>query len=192
GGMAYYSVSINGSGKKDLLPGDKTGGIGTSRSGVAQMGEFLIIEADEKGALRITGYDVMFGCKMYTRYVRCPADKRTFINNRTKKRTEPVPYFDVTSEVEMLSSTSDSVTVRFSQAKSDGYIESYCAVAYEGKKEVARGYCLADNFFFPIPEYLKIEITGLKSKTEYTIKIYAVNAYEVSSKEPLEISVKTK
>ena len=192
GGMAYFSLSINGSNIKDVQPADEMGGIGSSRGGVAQMGEFLIVEVDESGAIRITGYSAVFECKLYTRYIREPADRKTFINNRTKKRVEPVPYFDVTSEVELLSSTAESVTLKFSQAKSEGYIESYRAIAYEGKKQVAVGYCLADNFFVPIPEELKIVITGLKKGTEYTVKIYAVNAYDVTCKEPLEITVKTK
>ena len=192
GSLAYYELGINGLVMHDIYPTNKNGAYSTSRTSNIESGDFQIIEVDKNGSMRLIGYDLISNQKIFTRYIKYPVNSENIKTQEELAELEPVPMFLEENNVAVEKQSLKSITLSFDSAKSEGYIESYRALVYKNDKLVTKSYALACNFFFPNPDRIQMNISGLSENTEYNIEIYAVNAYGILSENYLEVTASTK
>ena len=100
-------------------------------------------------------------------------------------------YIEAGSYVAAAAVTGGEILLTVPVASSDDYIESYRAKVYKGDELVGVYYSLSGQIFIPEPDRITIRINGLEAGHEYTVKVYAVNAYGKESKRPLETKIST-
>lgn len=193
GTLNYYEIGINGYRDDCLFPADHQGGWSAAITGDCTAAEFHIVEVDETGAVRIISYDLLSDTELCRRYIRTPSDPSTFTYKPAeRKKDSEKPYFAEGASLEITDVTHNSFKVTIPQASSKDVVESYrVVVSHDGKNEQTV-YVLSDYFFVPMPEKVRGNVYKLAENTEYDVKVYAVNAYNVVSDEYLEAKVTTK
>lgn len=190
GTLSYVEMGLNGVSSNYVFPDGKQGEYKLwERTGDSDYGVFQIVECDEMGNIRITGYDLSCNQILFERSINAPLKKSNFITNENKKTTTPIPEFPVHSKCSFSKDDNGDILLTVPRALSDAYIESYRAEVYTSDGLVQTYYALSGQIFFPHPYKIQIRLAGLDSGKEYTVKIYAVNAYGVSCKKPLELKI---
>ena len=193
GTLNYYEIGINGYRDDCLFPADHQGGWAAAITGDCTAAEFHIVEVDETGAVRIISYDLLSDTELCRRYIRTPSDPSTFTYKPAEcKKNSEKPYFADGSKPEITDVTHNSFKVTIPQASSKDVVESYRVVISRGGKDEQTIYVLSDYFFVPMPETVRANVYKLNENTEYDVRVYAVNAYNVVSDEYLEAKVTTK
>ena len=190
GTLSYIEMGLNGVSSDYVFPHGKHGDYELwKRTGDSDYAVFQIVECDKNGNIRLTGYDLISDTVLFEKRIDSPSDKSCFITNETKAVTTSVPEFSEGSACQINESENGEILLAIPQALSDAYIESYRAEVYSDGKLIKTYYALSGQIFTPHPETIHIRITGLEKGREYTVRIYAVNAYGVAGKKPLELTI---
>ena len=190
GTLSYAELGLNGVADEFLFPIGNEGDYEyMERSGARDYGVFQIVEVAKSGALRITGYDIDSGSRLFVRSVENPSNKLSFKTNEEKANDTPIPVFKEGSAARAVTEEDGSVTVIVPQAISEASIESYRAEIYDGDIKINTCYALSGYIHTPMPSEIKIRLGMMESGKIYTVKIFAVNAYGRSSKQPLTLEI---
>lgn len=135
-------------------------------------------------------YFVVLMCiSLFTRYIYTPHLKDSFITNDIKKEESSILEFKVGSEIKVINEDDETTSLLIPQAECMNSIESYRADIYENGVLKDNCYALSGYIINPTPKDIKIRLGKLDITKEYIVKVYAVNAYGLSSKNPLIIEV---
>ena len=125
---------------------------------------------------------------MFTKYIYTPTNKSSFKTNEDKIKETHVPAFKK-GDIATTIVENGIVSVIVPQAESKSSIESYKAEVYEEENFAGTYYALSGYIYNPRPSFIKIKLGKFEDNKNYTIKIYAVNAYGIASEEPLLLEV---
>lgn len=194
GTLSYHSLQIN---NLELPPWYSAVHDGTEGSWVLghkknkDGGEFYLVEADAKGALRIIAYDVNAEAEICRYYIRTPSDPSTFRYTDARIAASQAPVFPANASTTLVNTYYNGFDLSFPQATCDDLVESYRVEVYlEG--ELVNTTILTSCFYLtPKPTTMVAKVRGLQASTEHTVKIYAVNAYNKDCAQPLTATVTT-
>ncbi len=194
GTLSFTGFSMNGyeTGEwaVDYFAAGYNGEITTSWKNGRDMGQFQIVEVDEKGAIVIIGYDIDSEKELFRRYVRCPGDSSTYKYTNARIEASQKPYFETDSLFNVHNVSSEGFQVEFAQAKCDDTVESYRVEVSKDGKIICTNYLTSLYYYLDAPQTLRNSIGGLTPNTTYTLNIYPVNAFgKVGT--PLSTTVKT-
>lgn len=190
GTLSYFECSLTDVAVDTLFASGREGDYTTStqsRDGA----EFFIVEVDAAGAVEAVGYDILSHTEVCRYRFRTPTDKSSFTYTNARKNTAPLPELPE-AEVQVDDVTNSGAVLRFPRAMvKEGVVGSYRAEVSDPDGNVKKFYALSCYFYHPIPENVRILLSGLSGETDYTVKVYAVNAFGVSSEEFLTASFRT-
>lgn len=149
--------------------------------------QFLLVEADKDGRVRVYPFDVFSDnffpyvweideawnpdSFKYTDEIRC--------------KNPPIPYFSEDAEIEISTVSENGFTVKFPQALIEkDYVNDYKITL----KEKATGLIVkqtvmwSEYYFFNMPDFLEYTYADLKPSTEYEIEISASGFWNNTSK----------
>lgn len=148
--------------------------------------QFLIVEADKDGRVRVYPYDVISeNFFPYTWEIDEPWNPDSFKYTDERYKTTVAPYFDGDFDVKFSDITADSFTVTFPQAKiTEDYVNDYVIRVSEKstgliKKQTA---IWSQYYLYDMPKTLTQEITGLSPSTEYAVEIIAGSFWKTKTK----------
>ncbi len=166
---------------------------GTFPEGKENFAQFLIVEADKDGRVRIYPYDIItdnFFPMVWE--IDEPWNVDSFKYTDARYKTDVAPYFE-NAEITISDITGDGFKVTFPQAKTtDYYVNDYKVVV----KEKANGLSVqtkliwSDYYYYNMPETLSVPFDGLKSETEYEVLVYAGSFWNTLS-EPIKTTIVT-
>ena len=190
GTLHYFELGINGYKNTGIFPANRTGDWSTGAGSNSWAAEFQIVEIDANNAMRVIAYDLISQSEIGRHYFRNLMDDIKFdYSHNERKNNSEAPVFKSSNDVE-LTVDKINVEVKINQATCKDVVESYRIEVYEGDKLVRTEYSLSDYFRLPVPDKIIHTIKKLKSDTEYTIKVYAVNAWNIES-EPIVKNIRT-
>ena len=189
GTVSYVEMGLNGVSTDYVFPDGRDGYYQlNSRTGNSDYGVFQIVECDKNGNVRLIGYEISSGIRLFKRKI-ATVNKDQFVTNDTKKLITPIPEFETGSRCEFIKDGCDGGIITIPQAKSDAFIESYRIDLYHNDSLFNTYYALSGQIFMPPPKSISIRLTGLEVGKSYFAKVYAVNAYGVASTMPIEFSI---
>lgn len=127
--------------------------------------------------------------------IKQPATKENFQYTDERSVNRSNPYFEENSNIIASNITEDSATITFDQGKHEDLVHSYRLEAVNKETGIVEKSLLAfSEFYFgsKIPERLSFDITGLKSNTDYELRVYAIESFGKVSTNYLSANVKTK
>ena len=127
-------------------------------------------------------------------FVENPADRKTYPYTGARKKTDSAPRFSQQAKAEVENVTSDTVTVRFDQAKADVCVYGYrllLSAADAPKKTLQKKEIYSEYYFEPMPETLCCTFEDLQPDTAYQVLVYPLNVWRKAGA-PLNVSFKTK
>jgi predicted phosphodiesterase len=151
---------------------------GTNPPGNEDVTEGLIVTVKANGNVELERWDTFRNEEIKPRWlVKAPHDGSAFIyKNRTGGKS---PVFSKNAQPTVSEITGDSCLVSFPQAKDDEVVHHYIveAVPSDGTEPISvtvfsRFYLNSDT-----PKILSYRLAGLRNKTEYTVKVTAVDSY---------------
>ena len=168
GTLFYVGLDING-GPSGISPDGYQGDYSTSgtKNG-ADYGVFQIIEVNADNDIRVIVYDLRSFEELSRFVIPNPVENKDF------KIEQEVPVFAEDTDIYY-----EDGYIYVQQAVSEDIIESYRAEVYEGGKLIGAYYGLS-GYVYPKqqqPEYVRIKVGELAENKGYTVKVYAVNAY---------------
>ena len=156
--------------------------------------QFLFVEADENGRVRVYPYDILTDNYFpYTWKIDEPWNPDSFIYTDERYKTTVKPYFDEHSKIEILNETENGFTVKFAQAKTDeDYVDDYKIVVTDKDGVIVKQTAVwSEYYFYNMPEALEVTYDDLEKDTEYTVKITA-NSFWKTTSDPIFAKAKTK
>ena len=161
----------------------------------ANFAQFLIVEADAEGRVRIYPYDIYTDNFFpYVWEIDEPWNPESFkYTDDIRFKTAVTPYFAEDAKIEFDDLDDDGFRVKFPQAKIDeDYVNDYKVVVIEKATNtiVKQTSMWSEYYFYNMPEYLEIAYTDLNPETEYEVKIYAGSFWKTTSA-PLCAEIKT-
>ena len=159
---------------------DKTHGtIPPEDSSAAQ---FLIVEADAQGRVRVYPYDVL-GSRFfpYTWEIDEPWNIDSFKYTDARYVTAKKPYFE-NAEIFVENITADGCDITFTQATGKERPDSYDIYILDSDGLIKKHMNITSRYYLSdMPAALTEHIGGLKAGTEYTIKIVANSFWRTRS-----------
>ena len=150
--------------------------------------QFLIVEADAAGRVRVYPYDLItdrFFAKRWA--IDTPWEPDSFCYTDDRMRTANKPYFDgnarISAEVK-----GNGVTVTFDQAKDDeeGFVDDYVVTVRNKDNVVVSRKCLWSEYYFnDMPASLAVPFEDLAAG-EYTVQVFARSFWRVRSANTLQ------
>ncbi|MBE6540867.1 MAG: hypothetical protein E7672_00245 [Ruminococcaceae bacterium] len=186
GTMSFYEMDIIGSEGDGVFPTDNEGGWTKYNDGSHNGSHFLLVEVDANNAVKIQAYDLFSGeFIMDPILLRSVASTDDFIYTSERKAQSQKPYFPEDMKFEITESTPSSVKISFTQAECDegDIIQHYRCFLKKDGKIIARNFVLGVYYFFPIPETVSTNFSGLEAGSEYELAIVAVNSWGKVSKQ---------
>lgn len=139
---------------------------------------FLLVEADEKGTVRIRGIDAVEKKFFEDRYVTDCHDKSKYIYTNKRTLTAKAPYFEEGS-VAKVEFADGKLTVTFPAAKSQGDRVKEYNLRFFDSKGVAMGQ---KNVFSDYMHYVQKETVTVEAEWTYDyvpkVEVYAVGFWE--------------
>lgn len=194
GTLSYHSLIIN---NLELPPWYSAVHDGTEGSWVLghkknkDGGEFYLVEVDAQGAVMIVAYDVNADAEICRYYIRTPSDPSTFRYTNDRIAASQAPVFPSDAAATVSNVLYNGFDLSFPQAACEDLVESYRVEVYSGEDLVNTTILTSCFYLTPKPTTMVAKVRGLKSSTEHTVKIYAVNAYNKDCAQPLTATVTT-
>ena len=151
--------------------------------------QFLIVEADEAGRVRILPFDVLtrqfFPC---ARQIEAPWEPERFVYTDRRALDAPKPYFPADARVTALRGE-NGLTVTFTQAKEDrDGVDYYIVRLRDERGVIVRQMSLWSGYYlFTAPETLTLEIPDLP-EGDYNGSVTPVGFWD-NAGEPLRFTV---
>lgn len=159
--------------------------------------QMLIVEANDKGQVRIYPYDILTeNFFPLTWEVDTPCDPDSFkYTDAIRYKNSKAPYFPDDFKAEFSDINTNQFTLTFSQAKpsDEYYVNDYIITVKETATDliVKRIGLWSEYYFYNMPETLSVTIDDLKPDTKYTVLIKANNFFEASTTyKPLFVETK--
>ncbi len=154
--------------------------------------QFLIVEADEQGRVRVYPYDVLSGSFFpYTWEIDEPWNPDTFKYTDSRYVTSERPSFD-SVQISIDNITADSCSVTFAQATGKERPDSYDIYFIADDGLIKRHLNITSRYYlYDMPQTLTEQVSGLESGTDYTVKIVA-NSFWRTNSEPITARMRTK
>lgn len=189
GTLSYIELGLNGVSSEYVFPYGKTGDYKLMQwSGEKDYGVFQIVEVDKQGNIRLVGYDLTSETELFTRYINTPYEGSSFSIKAPTEQNTPLPEFAKNSQCNIIKNANGEISLVVPQARSESFIESYRAEIYHNDELIGTYYALSGHIFQPIPTEIHIKLENLEIEKKYTAKVYAVNAYGMTCKKPLEFT----
>ena len=159
--------------------------------------QMLIVEANDKGQVRIYPYDILtenFFPMVWEVDTPCDPDSFRYTDTLRYKNSKS-PYFPDDFKAEFSDISTNQFTLTFSQAKpsDEYYVNDYIVTVKETATDlvVKRVGLWSEYYFYNMPETLSVTIGDLKPDTKYTVTIKANNFFEASTTyKPLFVETK--
>ncbi len=139
--------------------------------------QFLIVEADENGRVRVYPYDVITeNFFPYTWEVDEPWNPDSFKYTDERYKTAVAPYFDSDFEITFSDVTENGFKVTFPQAKIErDYVDDYLIRVREEETGLiaTQAAIWSEYYFYDMPKTLSHTFSELEPDTEYTVEIIA-------------------
>jgi len=162
------------------------------REGAAGM---LIVEADEKGQVRILPYDLItdqfFPESWFIGEAWNPA---TFTYTDARYKTAIKPYFTAENKIDITEITENLIAFTFDQASIDKeYVNSYdITITRASDGMVIRKISIwSEYYYMNMPAQLSQKIDGLDSQEKYILTIIANSFWKTSSDTSLNVHFET-
>ncbi|MGN1315929.1 MAG: metallophosphoesterase [Acutalibacteraceae bacterium] len=157
--------------------------------------QFLIVEADRDGRVRVYPYDVFSGNFFpYIWEIDEPWNPDSFkYTDEIRYKNPATPYFTEDDKIDVQNVAKTGFTVRFPQAKIDeDYVNDYKIVITQKDTGiiVKQTVMWSEYYFCNMPDFLEYTFTDLKPETDYEIKIFA-NSFWKTTSEPIFAEAKT-
>ncbi len=171
-------------------------------AGYGEAAQFYIVEVDEKNHVRILPYNILTDSFFKTPSplddenatiiydIVTPSDPDSF-TYANREETAEAPYFAEGAEVEVISSDTNTVTVKVPTA-----LDRQCLYGYDFVLESENGSKVEYKAFYqfyiePLPSEMTYTVKGLKDSTTYTLTVYPVNCFDKRG-EGIKTTVTTK
>ncbi len=158
--------------------------------------QYLIVEADAQGRVRVLPYDIIteqFFPDIH--YIEKPWDKSTFVYNDSRPGSGSLPFFPEGSKLGVENILNNGLTLIIPQAQIDAfrvnsyYIHIYDKATHEKVKTLS---IWSEYYFYDMPPTLFLEIDELESGKTFDIEVFACNFWNKLSKDCLQTTVTTK
>lgn len=150
--------------------------------------QMLIVEADEKGRVRIYPYDLITDNFFpFVWKIDEPWNPKSFIYTDDRYKTTDAPYFGDDAAVSITDICDNGFTITFDQAKTDKeYVNDYnvYVIRDEDGTTAALKNLWSEYYFYYMPERLSVSFDGLEKGT-YRVEIYAGSFWNTKSEKPL-------
>ena len=154
-------------------------------------GEFYLVEVDAKGAVMIIAYDINADKEIRRYYIQTPSDPDSFLYTDARIAASAAPVFAEGATATVSGIAHNGFDLSFPQATCDDVVESYRVEVYQNGS-LANTTILTSCFYMdPLPTTMVAKVRGLQANTAYTVKVFAVSAYNKDCQVPLTASVTT-
>ncbi len=158
----------------------------------AQAAQFYIVEISDDNRVRVLPYDLISdsfflsadGKTQLVYTIDSVTDKSAWRYTDRRAQASAAPVFAVGQGVTIDSITPNGARITFPQATDDDCVYSYRIVAESGSDRQEYS-CYSEFYFQPMPETLHFNLSKLKPAREYTVSIYAVDAFGKQSETPI-------
>ncbi len=144
--------------------------------------QLLIVEADAGGRVRVYPYDVLTGHFFpYTWEIDEPWNIDLFKYTDARYVTAERPFFE-NARISVENITADGCDITFNQASGKDRPDSYDIYILSGDGLVKKHLNITSRYYlYDMPATLTEHICGLKTRTEYTVKIVANSFWRTRS-----------
>ena len=144
--------------------------------------QFLIVEADAGGRVRVYPYDVLTGHFFpHTWEIDEPWNIDSFKYTDARYVTAERPFFE-NARISVENITADGCDITFNQAGGKDRPDSYDIYILSGDGLVKKHLNITSRYYlYNMPATLTEHICGLKTRTEYTVKIVANSFWRTRS-----------
>lgn len=153
-----------------------------------QAAQFLIVEADAAGRVRVYPYDLITNRFFGKRWaVDAPWEPDSFIYTDDRMRTANKPYFEENAAVKA-EAKGNTVAVTFDQAKDDeeGFVDDYVVTLRNKDNIIVDKKCLWSEYYFnDLPASLTVGFENLAAG-DYTAEVFARSFWRVRSANTLK------
>lgn len=149
---------------------------------------YTIMEVDANGVVRLRYYNADADCFVFEPVlITSIGDPDLFSFTDGRKEISKAPTFS--EPLALLTSSFASIRVRIPNATCPDYVRSYRADLIKNGEIVDTVYRQACQHILPLPE-ITASFSGLDPDTDYTVRVYAYNAYGKMS-DPIEVDAHT-
>ena len=149
---------------------------------------YTIVEVDANNVVRLRYYDAEADRFLFEPvYIDSIGEPENFSFTDARKANSEAPTFS--EPLTLLSASYESVRVSIPNATCPDYVRSYRADILQGGNIVKTVYRQGGQQKYPLPE-ITASFSDLDPDTDYTVRVYAYNAYGVMS-DPLTLAVHT-
>lgn len=121
--------------------------------------------------------------------IKCPVKREDFCF--TDNRDNEAPYFEEDSTLTVIESktTKETLTISFTQAKDNLFVQDYEIVIRdkETKQMIKRALSYSEFYNKPIPNPLEVAISDLDLPATFDVQVWAFDAFENKSKNSLKV-----
>lgn len=176
---------------------------GTLPEGKENAAQYYIVEVSADNIVKIQPFNILTDDffktpsntddpdKQLVYYIDVPKGVDGFTYTESRGDTAASPYFKDDAKITVSDISYDKATFTVPQAYDDSCIYSYTLEIYDGNKKVKTCKYFSEYYFEPLPETVSYSLAGLEGGTEYSAKIYPVNAWGKTG-EPIETTFTTK
>ena len=149
---------------------------------------YTIVEVDQNNVIRLRYYDAEADRFLFEPVIiDSVGDPEAFTFTAERKANSEAPVFS--EPLTLLSASYESVRVSIPNATCPDYVRSYRSDILQGGNLVKTVYRQGGQQKYPLPE-ITASFSDLDPDTDYTVRVYAYNAYGVMS-DPLTLAVHT-
>ena len=178
----YTSIGVGAMARFEL---DKNYVVGQHPDGYDTAAELCIVEADEAGRVKITGYDLNSDTVFCEYFIEDTSDSPAFAYTyKNMKAHDSVPVFPKDSAAAAAKSEDGEWVLSFNEAKSNFIVHHYnIKITDENGKKVLKDTFIDDYFVIDGDDTADFRIGSdtLESGKKYKAEITAVSAYHLKS-----------
>jgi len=150
--------------------------------------QFLFVEANAEGAVRIYPYDVISDSFFpFVWKIDTPWDPTSFLYTDARYKNADAPWFEDGAKAVISDIKADGFTLTFDQAKVKAeYVNDYNVYLKDSRGVIVKNMSLwSDYYFADMPETLTVKFENLASGEKYHAEIYANSFWATRCEKPL-------
>lgn len=169
GTLAYFETELDTIAGN--FPGDTT-----------KAAQYYIVEADKDGNLRIKSYDLMTNQFFVEYYLTGLAQKNYPYSFANLRKLDKAPVFENGGNMKTTLNENGETVLTFDGAKDRFVTESYKLTVSSGMKKVFEDNFSGKYMYLFEEDKYEVNLGKLESGKEYTVTLYALNAFAKTSK----------
>ncbi len=150
--------------------------------------QFLFVEANAEGAVRIYPYDVITDTFFpFVWKIDTPWDPLSFLYTDARYKNTDAPWFEESAKAVVSDIKADGFSVTFDQAKVKAeYVNDYNVYLKNSDGIIVRNATVwSDYYFVDMPEKISVSFENLKKGEKYHAEIYANSFWNTRCEKPL-------